>query len=192
MPTELIELTEAEQQARAEFSGRLFMAGLQAFELRTVWLGDELGLYTALADGGDLTAAELAKAAGVHERYAREWLEQQATAGIIEVTIESPESATRRYRLPKAHYDVLLNPDSPFATVPLAQFLPSVGRVEQPLLSAFRTGGGVAYADYGVHDAQAAFTRPAFVNDLVGTWIPALPEVEQRLRGGGTVAEIAC
>jgi 2-polyprenyl-3-methyl-5-hydroxy-6-metoxy-1,4-benzoquinol methylase len=192
MPTELIELTEAEQQAREEFSGRLFMAGLQALELFTVWLGDALGLFAALAESGDVTSAELAKTAGVDERYAREWLEQQATAGIVEVAITSENAFDRRYRLPKAHHDVLLNPDSPFATLPLAQFLPSIGRVEEPLLAAYRNGGGVPYADYGVHDAQAAFTRPAFVNDLVTTWIPALPDLETKLRNGGKVAEIAC
>ena len=65
--------------------GRLFEATLGAMDLFGVYLGDRLGLYRALADAGPLTSSGLAEAAGIHERYAREWLEQQAATGILEV-----------------------------------------------------------------------------------------------------------
>ncbi|MGA9161540.1 MAG: hypothetical protein WB297_11860 [Actinomycetota bacterium] len=66
---------------RDELVERLFSAGLGMAEVLTVYLGDSLGLYGVLRDGGPMTPAELASATGIHERYAREWLEQQAAAG---------------------------------------------------------------------------------------------------------------
>ncbi|MBV9487335.1 MAG: methyltransferase domain-containing protein [Frankiaceae bacterium] len=186
-----IELTESETEVAGALAEKIFGAAIAAFELGSIWLGDALGLYGTLADAGDASPADLAKAAGIHERYAREWLEQQAVAGIVEVALDGDET-TRRYRLPRAHQPVFIDPDSPFALAGAAAFLPSIGRVADQLLDAYRTGGGVPFADYGVHDAQAAITRPMFRNELVQSWIPALPEVETALRNGGKVAEIAC
>jgi hypothetical protein len=62
-------------EKRDAFVGRLFEATLGAFDVLAVYLGDRLGLYRALAErGGPLTSGELADGAGIHERYAREWL----------------------------------------------------------------------------------------------------------------------
>jgi hypothetical protein len=77
---------------------RLFMDAIGAFDLLSVYLGDVLGLYRTLADKGPLTSAELADAAGIHERYAREWLEHQAASGLLEL---EPNGDDRRYRLPR-------------------------------------------------------------------------------------------
>ena len=60
-------------------------AALGALEMQAVYLGDRLGLYRALADEGPATPAELGERAGIHPRYAREWLEQQAVAGVLDV-----------------------------------------------------------------------------------------------------------
>src|SRR5688500_10203845 len=64
---------------------RLFGATLGALELFSVYLGVELGLYRALERHGALTPQELAEHAGIDPRYAREWLEQQAVAGLLDV-----------------------------------------------------------------------------------------------------------
>ena len=77
---------------------RLFMDAIGAFDLLSVYLGDVLGLYRTLADNGPLTSAELAEAAGIHERYAREWLEQQAASNLLEL---KPNGDERRFRLPE-------------------------------------------------------------------------------------------
>jgi hypothetical protein len=75
---------------------RLFTSALGAMDLLCVYVGDQLGLCRALADRGDTTSADLAAAAGVHERYAREWLEQQATAGVLETPDPDASDAERR------------------------------------------------------------------------------------------------
>ena len=77
--------TETDAGARDALAERLFGAALGAYELMTVHLGDRLGLYRALAEQGEATPAEVAAATGTQERYAREGLEQQAVAGILEV-----------------------------------------------------------------------------------------------------------
>ncbi|HET6310383.1 MAG TPA: SAM-dependent methyltransferase, partial [Candidatus Nitrosotalea sp.] len=78
-------LTDKEQADRDALVGRLFTSTIGALELFHVYLGDRLGLYRALKTAGPLTAARLAAAAGINERYAREWLEQEAVAGILVV-----------------------------------------------------------------------------------------------------------
>src|SRR5947209_9703554 len=91
-------LTAEEATRRDAFVGRLFQAYIEGGNLVTVYLGDRLGLYQALVELGSATSAELATQAGTHERYTREWLEQQAVAGIIEVTDARAEAITRRDR----------------------------------------------------------------------------------------------
>ena len=71
-------------ERRDALVGRLFMDAVGAFDLFSVYIGERLGLYRALADKGPLTSTELAEAAGIHERYAREWLEQQAASEILD------------------------------------------------------------------------------------------------------------
>ena len=155
--------TAEETTRRDELVGRLFMNALGAFDLLSVYLGDELGLYRALQEKGALTSAELAEAAGIHERYAREWLEQQAASELLDV---EPNGAERRFRLPEGHDEALLEPSSLNYVAPLARGLVGAMRPLDSLLAAFRTGEGVPYADYGdnLHEAQAAFTRPMFEN----------------------------
>ena len=184
----------AEQQEA--FAGRLFEAALGALDLFAVYLGDRLGLYRALADGGPATPAELAARAGVHERYAREWLEQQAVTDVLEVADPDPDPAGRRYRLPAGRAGVLLDEESPAYLAPVARFLVAEAGQAPALLRAYRTGGGVPYAAYGAdaREAQAAFNRPAFAHLLADRWLPALPDVHARLRAApqARVADVGC
>jgi 2-polyprenyl-3-methyl-5-hydroxy-6-metoxy-1,4-benzoquinol methylase len=191
--TTVEEETERDEAQAAELNGRLFMAAVEATELATVVMGHRLGLYRALADGGPQTPAELAARAGIHARYAREWLEQQAVAGNVAVS-EDGDEETRRYALPAAHIPVLLDADSPLYVVPLAELVPIIGKVDDQLVDAYRAGTGVPYDAYGIHDTQAGFTRPLFVNLLANEWIPAIPALDGRLRADppAHVVEIGC
>lgn len=189
-----VTITDQDRDAVEALSGRLFMAGLEALELLNVEVGLRLGLYGTLADGGPLTTSELAARAGIAERYAREWLEQQAVTGIVDVDDIAADASTRRYGLSTAHAHVLLDADSPANTTAVAAFVAEAGRMVPAVVEAFRTGGGVPYADYAIHDLQAAFTRPVFVNNLVQEWLPALADIHDRLLSGAPlrVAEIGC
>src|SRR6266516_2244055 len=102
--------TATEETARRDaLVGRLFMNAVGAFDLFSVYLGDVFGLYRVLTEKGPLTSAELADAAGIHERYAREWLEHQAASDLLEVEVEGEQ---RRFRLPQGHDEALLDVSS--------------------------------------------------------------------------------
>lgn len=176
-----------------EFAGRLFEAALGAMELINVDLGSRLGLYEVMSSGNWLTPADLAAQAGINERYAREWLEQQTVAGIVDVEDASAEPEQRRFSLPASRAHVLLDKDSEAYMAAFAAFIPLAGTIVDKVADAFRTGGGVPYADYGIHDLQAAWTRPVFKAHLTSSWLPAVPGLEAKLRAGtAQLAEIGC
>jgi len=80
-----------------ELFNRLFRNSVGALELYTVYVGERLGLYRALADIGPATSAQLAAQTGTSERYIREWLEHHATAGLVEVDDATADPLERRY-----------------------------------------------------------------------------------------------
>jgi SAM-dependent methyltransferase len=166
---------------------RLFAATLGAFDLYAVHLGDRLGLYRALADR-PMTSDELAATCRIDARYAREWLEQQAVTGILEV------DDTGCFSLPAGHDEALTDAGSLSYAAPFARFVAAVGRPLPALVEAFRTGAGISYADYGedLCGAQASFTRPLFEQLLGSEWLPSVTDVHERLSAGGRVADLAC
>jgi 2-polyprenyl-3-methyl-5-hydroxy-6-metoxy-1,4-benzoquinol methylase len=187
--------TDAEQR-RDALVERLFGATLGAMDVFAVYLGDRLGLYRALADRGAVTSAQLAEATGTHERYVREWLEQQASSGLLEVDDAEAAPGDRRYSLPPGHDEALLEDTSLNYVAPFGKLLAAVAKPLDAVLEAFRTGEGVPYADYGadLHEGQAAFTRPIFDNFLGREWLPAIPDVHERLESDppARVADVAC
>ncbi len=181
-------------ERRDAVAGRIGAAILGSLDAQAIYLGDRLGLYRALADGGPATAPELAERAGIHRRYAREWLEHQAVGAILDVDDVAAAPDDRRYTLPAAHVDVLVDEDHLAFLAPLARMVVGTAQRLPDVLVAYRTGGGVDWADYGpdVVEAQEGVNRPQFAH-LVGDWIDGLPDVAARLReSGGRVADVAC
>jgi 2-polyprenyl-3-methyl-5-hydroxy-6-metoxy-1,4-benzoquinol methylase len=187
-------LTDADMQRVDEFAGQLFMAALGAMELSNIELGVRLGLYEELAGASPLTAPEFAERAGIAPRYAREWLEQQAASSVLEVDDASAGPDQRRYTLPAAHAHVLTEDDSEACGKPLAAIVPWAGHGIEIMQTMFRSGAGASFGDFDLHDLQAAFTRPVFVNHLTQNWLPAVPGLQSRLESGEHVriAEVGC
>jgi 2-polyprenyl-3-methyl-5-hydroxy-6-metoxy-1,4-benzoquinol methylase len=188
------ELTAEDGAKVEEFAGNLFMACLATMELANVELGIRLGLYEAMAGAGPVTAAQLAGSANIAERYAREWLEQQAVAGVVEVEDAAAAAADRRFTLPNAHAHVLIDDDSEACMKPCAAVVPWLAKALDIMVEEFRSGTGASFGLFDLHDIQAAFTRPVFANHLTQTWLPALPDVQAKLTKGERVriAEIGC
>jgi 2-polyprenyl-3-methyl-5-hydroxy-6-metoxy-1,4-benzoquinol methylase/predicted transcriptional regulator len=190
-----IDTAAADEAGRRDaLADRLFRSMIEANELASVWLGLRLGLYEALRDSGPATVAELSERAGVDARYAREWLEQQAVAGLLDVEDAAADAGTRRYRLPQAHAEVLLDADHPSHAGATAYWIGSLAEVLHRVPAIYRSGEGLPYPEYGTDCrlAIANFNRPMFVNDLA-SWFAAVPELQARLEADGArVLDVGC
>jgi SAM-dependent methyltransferase len=154
-----------------------------------VVMGDKLGLYRALAGAGGLTPVELARRAGVSERYVREWLNAQAAGSYVTY------DATRgTYTLPPEQAMALTDDSSPaflpgFFQIALGSVLDSPRITE-----AARSGEGVGWHEHGhdVFDGTERFFRPGYNANLVASWLPALDGVVPKLEAGARVADLGC
>jgi 2-polyprenyl-3-methyl-5-hydroxy-6-metoxy-1,4-benzoquinol methylase len=184
------------EERRDALVERLFEATVGAMDVLSVYLGDRLGYYRALAERGALTSGDLAQATGTDERYAREWLEQQASSAIVDVDDADAGAQERRYSLPAGHDEALLDEGSLNYIAPVGKLVAACAKPLGAVLQAYRSGDGVPYADYGadLHEGQAAFTRPMFESLLGSEWLPSVPEVHRRLRDDppARVADVAC
>ncbi len=184
---------EADAGALAE---RILAASNATMELATINLGLRLGLYQGLEDDGPATAPELAERTGTDARYVREWLEQQAVAGLLTCPDPGVAPDERHFALPAGHAEALLAPESPAAVGGIVRITVGVLSPGPRLTEAFRTGEGVAYSEYGedTREGIAEMNRPMFANELAQAWLPALPDVSARLSRApaARVADIAC
>ena len=154
-----------------------------------VIIGDRLGLYRALAEGGPQTSNELAGRTGTHERYVREWLNAQAASGYVDY---SPE--TGKYSLSPEQALMFAQEDGPAFIVGGFQTALAASRSIDPITDAFRTGKGFGWHqhDHELFHGVARFFRPGYTANLVQSWIPSLEGVEEKLRDGARVADIGC
>jgi SAM-dependent methyltransferase len=153
-----------------------------------VLIGDELGLYRAMAEAGPLTPAELATYTGTAERYVREWLPGQAAGGYV-----SYDATADRYWLDEAQAVALADPDG--LLLPGAYQLALACLADRATVQdAFRTGQGVPWGAHhpGVYIGCERLYRPGYVQNLVGSWIPAVPGLAERLTAGTAVADVGC
>lgn len=172
---------------------RLLTDAVITMETMSTSLGVRLGLYAALS-GGPLDARQLAERCDIHPRYAREWLEQQAVAGIVQVADNADEPYARTFALPGAHRDVLVDTDNGNYLGSLPGLIASIAEVVPAVSTAYRTGGGVPYDKYGelTRHGIAGMNRPMY-QAMIGDWIAALPDVQQRLGDGpANVLDLGC
>jgi 2-polyprenyl-3-methyl-5-hydroxy-6-metoxy-1,4-benzoquinol methylase len=190
-------MTAATELDARELLARRVVDGLtQAMEVFGVYLGVELGLYRVLSELGAATEAELAGHAGVAVRYTREWLEQQAVAGYLACDDPAQPAERRRFRLPAGHAEVLVDPDSLSYLAYLGRFAVALGATAPAVRDAFRAGAGVAWEAFGsdLREGQGEQNRPIFLRLLGREWLPAIPDVDSRLRARppARVADVAC
>ena len=153
------------------------------------YIGDRLGIFKAMAGAGPLTVEELTRKTGLHARYVRAWLETMVAAEYIEY-----QPTGKTFLLPPEHAAVLADEESPLFMGAMPEFLVPLAVVTPKVQDAFRTGKGVAYSEYmpETFEAIARGSAVLFKHKLAQTWIPAMPKVEERLRAGGTAADVGC
>ena len=171
------------------FAERLFSAAVASFDLAGVYLGDRTGWYASLTAAGPATPEELATRTGTDARYAREWLEQQAVASVLEWD-------GTRFSLPDAHAEVLVRETSLTFMAPLARMVAAAFGNLPSVADAYRSGEGVGWNSYGadMREGQSSFNRPAFTQLLGREWLSAIPDLHARLEADppAVVADIAC
>ena len=188
-----IQFDEARRDAFADSMVESLRGSMRLF---SIYLGDRLGYYAAMRDGEWTTAAELALGTGADSRCTREWLEQQTTNGIVEVEDPTAAPESRLFRLPAEHAEPLADTESLSYMAPLGQiFAGAVAPLEQTV-EAFQNGRGVPYEDYGpdLREGQARINRTMFLQQLGQEWIPAMPDVAERLQADppARIADIGC
>jgi len=183
----------AEPGDPAALADRLFRDMTGALELLTVYLGERLGLYRALHADGPATSAELATRTGTGERYIREWLEHHAASGLLEVDDPAAGPLARRDWMPAGYVPVLADPGdvryqafNGVEIVRAARWMPQVAE-------AIRGGGAPAPLPWAP-EGRPEFNRAVFLNLLARQWLPAIPDVDRRLRAEppARVADLAC
>jgi SAM-dependent methyltransferase len=154
-----------------------------------VVLGDELGIYTALANIGPATSQQLAEETNLHERQLREWLSAQAASGYV-----SYDATNEAFFLTAEQVAVFADPNSPAAMTGGFYAISAIHHDEPLVAESFRTGAGLPWGEH--HNCLFCgierFFRPGYQANINEKWIPALDGVEQKLRAGARVADIGC
>ncbi len=153
-----------------------------------VVIGEKLGLYKALA-AGPMTSSELAAKTSTDERYVREWLASQAAGGYV-----TYEEDSNKFSLNAEQVFTLAEEDSP-AYLPGAFELALGSLAAVPRIAeSFRTGAGMGWHEHadGVFHGCEKFFRPGYAANLVSSWIPAMPDVREKLEAGARVADVGC
>ena len=169
---------------------RIFTSAVACFDIAGIYLGERLGWYRSLADDGPATPDELAARTGTDARYAREWLEQQAVGGLLEV------DEGHRFSLPEGYRDVLVDPESISLMAPLSRMVIAAFGQLPAVAEAYRSGAGHGWEAYGtdMREGQAAFNRPAVTHLLGNEWLPAVADIHERLQAdpAAQVVDIGC
>jgi 2-polyprenyl-3-methyl-5-hydroxy-6-metoxy-1,4-benzoquinol methylase len=160
-----------------------------AVSVALVRMGDALGLYKSLHQKGPMTVKELAAAAGVNERYLREWASHHAASNYL-----SYDPATQKFALPPEQAMVFAVDDSPVNMIGAFDSMVAFTGNQEKVQPAFKQGGGVAWGDQStcLFCAVARFFRPGYHNHLVSEWLPALEGVIAKLKRGARVADVGC
>jgi 2-polyprenyl-3-methyl-5-hydroxy-6-metoxy-1,4-benzoquinol methylase len=180
---------QLDQEKLKAFVERIVLDTGTAMRGGLMYIGDRLGIFAAMAQSGPVTAAELAGLTSLDERYLREWLGAMATAEYVE-----HEDEGDTYLLPPEHALPLADEDFPFFTGGMLQMIVPTVTVAPQVAEAFKTGKGVTQDQYlpDMYESIERLTAPWYKHNLVQTWIPALPGVQEKLEEGGAACDVGC
>jgi SAM-dependent methyltransferase len=180
----MLDRKKAAAQARQvglDFGGALTVA--------LAYIGDRLGIFKVMSDGTALTTGQLAQRTGLNERYLREWSATMAAAGYLDY---SPRDGT--FRMSPEQAAVLSSEDTTYFTAGAFQYAVACYRQIPKLMEAFKDGGGVPFSDFGpeIVEAIERLFHIGYETWVAREWIPAVPDLNQRLLAGGEAAEVGC
>ncbi len=153
------------------------------------YIGDRLGIFSALADAGSVTSAGLAERTGLSERYLREWLSAMAAAGYVNY-----DPAAKTYAMPAEHAMVLARDDSPFFAGGFIEMIVPQMSIAPRVMQSFKNGRGVAQSEYPPEtwEAMERSSASMYRHQLIRKWLPAMPQVIANLTEGGSSLDVGC
>lgn len=154
-----------------------------------VYVGDRVGLFKAMAGAGPLTRDQLEARTGIHPRYLEEWLAAMLCGGYLEHDAEADT-----WTLPDEHAVFFANAASEYYLGGLFKGAPALASMATRVAEAFETGQGISFQAYGEGEPLAIeqMNRSVYEARLVRQWLPAMPQVVQRLQAGGSAIDIGC
>jgi ubiquinone/menaquinone biosynthesis C-methylase UbiE len=153
------------------------------------YIGDRLGIFSALAEAGSVTSAGLAERTGLSERYLREWLSAMAAAGYVNY-----DPAAKTYAMPAEHAMVLARDDSPFFAGGFIEMIVPQMSIAPKVMQSFKNGRGVAQSEYPPEtwEAMERSSASMYRHQLIRKWLPAMPQVIAKLTEGGSSLDVGC
>lgn len=173
-----------------EFIGRIINDWGAAEGALITFVGDRLGLFKAMIGEGEMTPEELAKKTNTHPRMIKEWLASQAAGGYVIY-----DSNTKKFALPEEHALALTDEKSPAYVCGFYQSIVSLFKDEEKIIEAFKTGKGLGWGDHHhyLFEGTERFFKPNYVANLTQSWIPALDDVEIKLKNKKCkIADVGC
>lgn len=176
-------------QAKVEEFGERMMELLNGGMLSLMTsIGYRTKLFDAMADRPPSTSEQIARAAGLNERYVREWLDTMVTGRIVDYLPEE-----RAYVLPAEHAALLTRSAGPDNMAVFGATIPLLGKLEDEVLDCFRNGGGVPYDRYDEFlGLWSGCNALRFDETLISDVLPLAPEVVRALEEGIDALEIGC
>ena len=169
----------------AQVSGDIGAAMLGALS----YIGDRLGIFSALAEAGSVTSADFAKRTGLSERYIREWLNAMAAAGYLNY-----DAAAKTYAMPPEHAMVLARDDSPFFAGGFIEMIVPQMSIAPKVMQSFKDGRGVPQSEYPpeIWEAMERSSASMYRHQLIRKWLPTMPQVVASLSEGGSSLDVGC
>jgi 2-polyprenyl-3-methyl-5-hydroxy-6-metoxy-1,4-benzoquinol methylase len=172
-----------------QFQGKVMHDIAAASGFACAYLGDRLGLYKAMATSGPVNSEKLAQLTSTSERYIREWLINQAAGGYV-----TYEPSTGLYTLEPAAAAVLTDSDSPHFSAGGLQSFMALMQAAPRMVDRIKTGKGFSWGEQheDLFEGTERFFRPAYLSQLLSTWIPSISGLQAKLEAGALVGDVGC
>lgn len=180
--------TQLDTQTTDQFAERLLDTINQGAIALMTSVGHRTGLFDTMATLPPSTSEQIAQAAGLNERYVREWLGAMVVGQFIRY-----EADTQTYFLPPEHAAVMTRAASPDNIAAFAQYIGLLGTVEDKIIDCFHHGGGVPYAEFKrFHPVMAEDSGQTVVAALTDHILPLIPHLSEALERGIEVLDVGC
>ena len=184
-----VKIEDADPKKLEQLAGKLIGDIAGSLGLLLAYMGDRLDLYSALAEISPATSEELAKSTGLTERYVREWLSSNAAGGYVNY-----DPASLKFSMTPEQAVIFATEGHPACMQGFFQAVMSVFFDEPKMTEVFRSGKGLPWGDHGpcLFTGTERFFKPMYAASLIGSWIPALHGVREKLEAGAKVADVGC